>query len=131
MIDAISGALKGTKNGILFVCLSFGHTYDPVLVAEALRRLQKFSGMRIVPFVEFSAIELTLSVIAIVPSSQEFALYRQLDASVRRLNAPWPPISADTLADTDYRGVDGIRKIARKFRSARKKFEEEPPKFLS
>ena len=55
VIDAISGALKGTKNGILFVCLSFGHTYDPALVAEALRRLQKFSGMRIVPFVEFSA----------------------------------------------------------------------------
>jgi hypothetical protein len=54
MIEEVSNALKGTKNGILFVCLSFGHTYDPALVAEALRRLRKFSGMRVVPFVEFA-----------------------------------------------------------------------------
>jgi hypothetical protein len=55
VIDEVSNTLKDTKNGMLFVCLSFGHTYDPVLVAEALRRLQKFSGMRVVPFVEFVA----------------------------------------------------------------------------
>ena len=55
LIDTVSDALKGTKNGLIFVSLSFGHTYDPALVAEALRQVQKFGGMRIVPFVEFAA----------------------------------------------------------------------------
>lgn len=54
-IREISGAIRDADRGLIFACSSFGHTYDSVLMAEALARLQEFSGMRVVPFVEFAA----------------------------------------------------------------------------
>ena len=57
VIKEVSAKLKDAKKGVIFACLSFGHTYDPVLIAEGLARLQAFSGMRVVPLVEFFAHE--------------------------------------------------------------------------
>jgi len=54
-IREISNAIRDAERGLIVACLSFGHTYDPVLVAESLVRLHEFSGMRVVPFVEFAA----------------------------------------------------------------------------
>ena len=53
-IKQLSDAIKGNNNGFVFVSLPFGHTYDPGLYAEGLRMVQKFSGMKVVPFVEFA-----------------------------------------------------------------------------
>ncbi len=53
VINDVSKAIKGVKKGLIFVCLPFAHTYDPRLYAEGLARLQSFSGMKVVPFVEF------------------------------------------------------------------------------
>ena len=53
-INQISAAIKGNGKGFIFASLSFGHTYDPALCGESLYRLHKFSGMKVVPFVEFS-----------------------------------------------------------------------------
>lgn len=55
VIREVSDALMDAKGGMIFACLSFGHTYDPILMAEGLNRLQEFSGLKIVPFVEFAA----------------------------------------------------------------------------
>jgi len=54
-IKEISNAIRDSGSGLVFACFSFGHTYDPVLMTEGLARLQEFSGMRVVPFVEFAA----------------------------------------------------------------------------
>ena len=55
VIEEVSKKLKGAKKGLIFACVSFGHTYDPLLIAEGLARLQEFTGMRVIPFVEFVA----------------------------------------------------------------------------
>lgn len=57
LLKEVSAELKAAKKGVIFACLSFGHTYDPMLVAEGLARLQEFSRMRVVPLVEFYAHE--------------------------------------------------------------------------
>ncbi|KPK73825.1 hypothetical protein AMJ87_00485 [candidate division WOR_3 bacterium SM23_60] len=54
-IKEISSAIRDAAKGLIFACLSFGRTYDPVLIAESLARLHEFSGMKVVPFVEFAA----------------------------------------------------------------------------
>jgi hypothetical protein len=54
VIKDVSKAIKDARKGLVFVCLSFAHTYDPRLYAEGLARLQSFSGMKVVPFVEFA-----------------------------------------------------------------------------
>jgi hypothetical protein len=54
-IEEISKAIRDAERGLIFACSSFGHTYDPVLMAEGLAQLQESSGMKIVPFVEFAA----------------------------------------------------------------------------
>jgi len=66
LLKEVSAKLKGAKKGFIFACLSFGHTYDPVLVAEGLVRLQEFSGMSVVPLVEFRAHEGTESFAALL-----------------------------------------------------------------
>ncbi|KPK64159.1 hypothetical protein AMJ83_03965 [candidate division WOR_3 bacterium SM23_42] len=54
VIADVSKAIKAAEGGLIFACLSFGHTYDARLLVEGLMRLRKFSGMRVVPFVEFT-----------------------------------------------------------------------------
>jgi hypothetical protein len=54
-IKEITNAIRDAERGLIFACSSFGHTYDPVLMAESLARLQEYSGMKVVPFVEFAA----------------------------------------------------------------------------
>ncbi|MGB7055790.1 MAG: molybdopterin dinucleotide binding domain-containing protein [bacterium] len=66
VIREVSDALMDAKNGVIFACLSFGHTYDPILIAEGLSRLQESSGMKVVPFVEFAAYDGTRNFTAIV-----------------------------------------------------------------
>jgi hypothetical protein len=53
IVNEVSKVIKGAKKGLIFVCLPFAHTYDPALYAEGIARLQSFSGMKVVPFVEF------------------------------------------------------------------------------
>ncbi len=48
----MSRSLKETENGFIFVSLPFAHTYDSLLLVEALRRLCSFASKRVVPFVE-------------------------------------------------------------------------------
>ncbi len=55
VISGVSKVIREAKKGLIFVCLPFAHTYDPRLYVEGLARLQDFSGMKVVPFVEFVA----------------------------------------------------------------------------
>ncbi len=57
IIRDVSKGLKEVKNGLILATLSFGHTYDPPLVIEGLRKLQQLSGKGVVPFVEFVGFE--------------------------------------------------------------------------
>ena len=54
IIKQLSKAIKGGDKGLVFACLPFGHTYDPALYAEGLHEMHDYSGMKIVPFVEFA-----------------------------------------------------------------------------
>jgi hypothetical protein len=53
-IKDISEDFRKAKSGLIIACLSFGHTYDPLLVAEGLKALSAHSGKPVVPFVEFA-----------------------------------------------------------------------------
>jgi hypothetical protein len=53
-VKRLSSAIKNSGKGLIYVSLPFGHTYDPDLLADSLHRMQNFSGMRVVPFVEFA-----------------------------------------------------------------------------
>jgi len=57
IIRDVGKSLKAVKNGLIFATLSFGHTYDSLLLIEGLKKLQQFSGKRVVPFVEFAGFE--------------------------------------------------------------------------
>jgi len=57
IIRDVSKGLKEAKNGFILATLSFGHTYDTLLMIEGLRKLQQFSGKGVVPFVEFAGFE--------------------------------------------------------------------------
>ena len=54
VIADIAKSIKADNNGLILVCLSFGHTYDAQLLVEGLGRLGSFTGNKIIPFVEFS-----------------------------------------------------------------------------
>ncbi len=56
-ITDIGKGFKEAKNGLIVVSLPFAHTYDPLLLIEGLRRLQQFSGKKVVSFVEFAGFE--------------------------------------------------------------------------
>jgi hypothetical protein len=53
-IREVSRIIKELGNGLVCACLPFGHTYDPALYAESLQEIHDYSGMKIVPFVEFT-----------------------------------------------------------------------------
>lgn len=53
-IREISESFKQAKHGIIVVCLTFAHSFDPLLLVEGLLRLQESSGKKVVPFVEFA-----------------------------------------------------------------------------
>ena len=53
----IAQGLKNDGAGLIFVCLSFAHTYDPQLLVEGLERLSSYTGCPIIPFVEFVGFE--------------------------------------------------------------------------
>lgn len=57
LIKDIGKGFKEVKDGLILATLSFGHTYDPLLVIEGLRKLQHSSGKGVVPFVEFAGFE--------------------------------------------------------------------------
>jgi hypothetical protein len=56
-LDDISKSLKQDDNGLILVCLSYGHTCDPQFMVEALERLSSNTNNRIIPFVEFPGFE--------------------------------------------------------------------------
>ncbi len=66
MVKRLSNAIKNSGKGLIYASLPFGHTYDPALYAEGLNRMHEFSGMKVVPFVEFSGYEGNQSFPAIV-----------------------------------------------------------------
>jgi hypothetical protein len=53
----IGDNLKTVPAGLIFVVLSFGRAYDPILFSHALKILAETTGKKIVPFVEFSGFE--------------------------------------------------------------------------
>lgn len=57
VIKDIAKNFKEARDGLVIACLAYGHTYDPLLVAESLARLHTLSGKKVVPFVEFSGFE--------------------------------------------------------------------------
>lgn len=52
-IKEISSLLKKTEKGVIIACTSFGRPYDAALLAEGLAVLQDFSGLPVMPLVEF------------------------------------------------------------------------------
>ena len=56
-VQACAAHLKKTKKGAIIVCLPFGHTYDPLLVAEGVAQLQHHTGFAVMPLVEHVAME--------------------------------------------------------------------------
>ncbi len=56
-IQEIRESFKQAKHGIIVACLAFAHSFDPLLVADALLRLQEFSGKKVIPFVEFAGFQ--------------------------------------------------------------------------
>jgi len=56
-IAEIGASFKAAKKGVIIVCLSFAHCFDPLLLIEALSRLQQYSGKNVMPFVEFAGFE--------------------------------------------------------------------------
>lgn len=55
-LRAVGEALKAAASGIIFVCLPYGRTYDPLLFVQALKILRDQTGKKVVPFVEHVAI---------------------------------------------------------------------------
>lgn len=56
-IAEIGASFKAAKKGVIIVCLSFAHCFDPLLLIEGLSRLQQYSGKKVMPFVEFAGFE--------------------------------------------------------------------------
>jgi formylmethanofuran dehydrogenase subunit B len=56
-IQEIAAHLGKTKKGVIIVCLPFGHTYDPLLVAEGITHLQHRTGFKVMPFVEHAGFQ--------------------------------------------------------------------------
>lgn len=56
-IADISKGLQRDKDALIFVCLSFAHTYDSMLLVEGLKRLSAYTSKKIIPFVEFPGFE--------------------------------------------------------------------------
>jgi len=50
----IGDNLKAAAAGVIFVTLSFGRTYDPILFVQALKTLSDATGKFVLPFVEFA-----------------------------------------------------------------------------
>jgi hypothetical protein len=50
-------SFKNCKNGLIMACLAFGHTYDPVLLVDGLKRFSASVGKKVVPFVEFKGFQ--------------------------------------------------------------------------
>jgi hypothetical protein len=59
-LRAIGEALKAAASGIIFVCLPYGRTYDPLLFVQALKILRDQTGKKVVPFVEYFAMPGTM-----------------------------------------------------------------------
>jgi hypothetical protein len=57
VITDIAKSMKADNNGLILVCLSFAHTYDPQFLVEGLNRLSSHTGSIVVPFVEFAGFE--------------------------------------------------------------------------
>jgi hypothetical protein len=70
-IKRLSSAMEKNEKGIIFVSLPFGHTYDPWLFAEGLRRIRDFNGAKIVPFVEFAGYRGTQSFMSILDMAKK------------------------------------------------------------
>lgn len=56
-ITEIGASFKAAKKGVIIVCFSFAHCFDPLLLIEGLSRLQQYSGKKVMPFVEFAGFE--------------------------------------------------------------------------
>ncbi len=56
-IAELSSSFKAASKGLIIVCLSFAHCFDPVLLIEGLTRLQQHSGKKVMPFVEFAGFD--------------------------------------------------------------------------
>ena len=53
----ISQSMKNDSKGLILVCLSFAHTYDPQFFVHGLERLSSFTDCSVIPFVEFTGFE--------------------------------------------------------------------------
>jgi anaerobic selenocysteine-containing dehydrogenase len=56
LID-IRNNFKDAKHGLIFACIPFAHTYDSLLLTEAISRLSDYANKRVVPLVEFTGFE--------------------------------------------------------------------------
>ena len=101
MMKEVSGTLKSSRNGIIFVCVSFAHTCDPLLLAEAIMHLREFSGMSVVPFVEFAAYDLPQNFAAIVAKVKEKKIKYVINFG-ELFPFYYPQLSGDLRAATIY-----------------------------
>ncbi|UCG30137.1 MAG: hypothetical protein JSV53_11670 [candidate division WOR-3 bacterium] len=111
VVKELSNKIKNSSKGVIFASLPFGHTYDPGLYAESLDRMHEFSGMKVVPFVEFAGYEGSQPFVSIMEMVKRKKIknlinfgelfpfyYPQLAGSLKGLNI----YATSTLKHTDH-----------------------------